>query len=49
MEGLAYARKLADKFSVFKTGLEISIELQFYIPASLKLDATNVNAWKGQF
>ena len=47
MEGSAYDRKLADKFSVIKTGSETSIELQFYIPASLKLDATNVNAWRG--
>src|SRR5215210_3137536 len=34
MEGLEYAKKLADKFSISHTGSETSIELQFFIPSS---------------
>jgi PAS domain S-box-containing protein len=49
MEGLAYAKRLADKFSISEKGSETSIELQFYIPSSHKLTSTVVDAWKGHF
>lgn len=49
MEGLEYAKRLADKFSISDKGSETSIELQFFIPSSLKLTPTHVDAWKGHF
>ncbi len=49
MEGLEYAKKLADKFSISSEGSGSSIELQFYIPGSHKLTSAHISTWKGHF
>jgi PAS domain S-box-containing protein len=49
MEGLEYAKRLADKFAISNTGSTTIIELQFYIPSSHKLTAGDIDTWKGHF
>jgi len=49
MEGLEYAKRLADKFAISSTGSTTIIELQFYIPSSHKLTIGNIDTWKGHF
>ncbi|WP_018616681.1 ATP-binding protein [Segetibacter koreensis] len=49
MEGLEYAKKLADKFSISQKDSETSVELQFFIPSSHKLTASHIETWKGHF
>lgn len=49
MEGLEYAKRLADKFSISSTGSETSVELQFFIPSSQKLTPAHFDTWKGHF
>lgn len=48
-EGLAYARKLVDKYAVVTKGDETSIELYYYISPSFKIDIYKLDEWRQLF
>lgn len=48
-EGLAYAKRLVNKYNVSTSGKETSIELYYYIPLSDKLDIQKLDEWRSLF
>jgi PAS domain S-box-containing protein len=48
-ENIAYAQKLADKFTIVNTEAESTLSLDFYIPGSGKLTAPMIESWKIHF
>jgi len=48
-EGLAYAKKLVNKYNVTTQGKETSIELFYYIAPSFKIDIQKLDEWRQLF
>lgn len=48
-QGLEYAKRLVNKYSIITTGDETSVELYYALPAAEKIDHQKIDDWRNMF